>query len=292
MEDKAVRNKLEKDKLEKALDNEQGTALSTKTNLNAKLNAKRTKVYFASDAHLGSDVYGDSLERERRLVRWMESIKQDAKALYLVGDMFDYWFEYHDVVPKGYVRFIGKMAELADAGVAIYLFAGNHDVWLFDYFQKEVGATVIDGSYETEYDGKRFYIAHGDGLGDPSRTFRFLRAFFRNKFCQQLYKMIPPRLTIPFAHAWSRHNRKKKQGTEGEEYLGEEKEYLVQFAKKYNKQQNEKQLNTDFFVFGHRHIELDLMIAHNSRVVILGDWLTHFSYGVWDGEEFALMEEE
>ncbi len=247
----------------------------------------KKKVYFASDAHLGLQLHGPSVDRERKLVRWMDSIKPTAKALYLVGDMFDYWFEYRDVVPKGYTRFIGKMAEFVDSGIPIYLFVGNHDIWMFDYFQKEVGATVIDGSYEVEIDGKKFYIAHGDGLGDPSKSFRLLRTFFRNKFCQRLYKMIHPRLTVPFGYAWSHHNRKKKLGSKAENYLGEEREFLVQFAKKYAAEHT-----VDFFVFGHRHIELDLMITRSSRVVILGDWVTHFSYGVWDGEDFSLQNFE
>lgn len=247
------------------------------------------KVYFASDAHLGSDLFGDPLEREKKLVRWMDMIKPTAKALYLVGDMFDYWFEYRDVVPKGYVRFIAKMAEFVDDGIPVFLFVGNHDIWMFDYFQKEVGATVIDGTYETEMDGKRFFLSHGDGLGDPSRSFRFLRAVFRNKVCQVLYKSIHPRLTVPFGYAWSRNSRAKKlkasnNGTVQEtQYMGEDKEHLVLFAKEYVKTHP-----VDFFVFGHRHIELNLMISPQSRVVILGDWLTHFSYGVWDGENFCM----
>lgn len=244
---------------------------------------ERKNVYFASDAHLGLDLYGDPLEREKKLVRWLDSIKATARELYLVGDMFDYWFEYKNVVPRGFVRFLGKLAELSDAGVKIYMFAGNHDIWMFDYFQKEIGATVIDGSYETTIDGKKFYIAHGDGLGDPSLSFRIMRTLFRNKICQGLYKMLHPRLTVPFGCAWSHNSRKKKMGTPGEKYLGEDKEYLVQFAKSYA-----KQTPTDFFIFGHRHIDLDLMISTGSRVVILGDWLTHFSYGVWDGEIFSL----
>lgn len=249
---------------------------------------EKKKIYFASDAHLGSDLFGDPLEREKKLVRWMDSIKSTAKAVYFVGDMFDYWFEYRDVVPKGYVRFISKMAEFVDEGIQVYLFVGNHDIWMFDYFQKEVGAVVIDGVHEVDLYGKKFLISHGDGLGDPSRAFRLLRAIFRNKICQALYKSLHPRLTMPFGYAWSRNSRAKKLAkkmeNDGESrYLGEDKEHLVIFAKEYIKTND-----VDFFIFGHRHIELNLMITAKSRVVILGEWLTQFTYGVWDGENFIL----
>ena len=245
---------------------------------------EKKKIYFASDAHLGLDLDGHPIDREKKLVRWMDRIKPTAKAVYFVGDMFDYWFEYRDVVPKGYTRFIGKMAEFVDSGIPVHLFIGNHDIWMFDYFQKEVGATVYYDSLEVVLDGKNFYIAHGDGLGDPSLMFRFLRSFFRNKFCQRLYKTIHPRLTVPFGYAWSNHNRRKKIGSEGENYLGEDKEYLVEFSKKYRLSHP-----IDYFVYGHRHIILDLSIDDDkSRVIILGDWIDKFSYGVWDGTLFSI----
>ncbi len=241
------------------------------------------KTYFASDAHLGLNIYEDRITAEKRLVRWMDSIKPDCKALYFVGDMFDYWFEYKYVIPKGFVRFIGKMAEFIDEGIPVYLYTGNHDVWMFDYFQKEIGATVCSQETITEIDGKKFYIAHGDGLGDPSLTFRFMRCFFRNKICQALYKWIHPDVTMPFGHAWSRSNRQKKQGNKAEQYLGEENEFLVQFSKEHAKAND-----VDYYIFGHRHIELDLTIEEKKRVVILGDWITKFTYAVWDGEQFEL----
>jgi UDP-2,3-diacylglucosamine hydrolase len=243
----------------------------------------RKNVYFASDAHLGLDIFENPIDTERRLVRWMDSIKDSAKAIYFVGDMFDYWFEYKDVVPKGYSRFIGKMAELSDNGVEIHIFTGNHDIWMFGYFEKELGAIVHHKELITEIDGKKFYIAHGDGLGDPSISVRILRKFFRNKPCQALYKTIHPRLTVPLGYAWSRHNRKKKIGLKSEKYLGEKQEYLVEFAKKHA-QDND----IDFYVFGHRHIVLDLLITPKQRVAILGDWIQNFSYGMWDGNNFSV----
>lgn len=244
------------------------------------------KIYFASDAHLGLNIYEDRKSAEKRLVRWMESIQPTCKALYLVGDMFDYWYEYKYVVPKGFVRFIGKMAEFIDAGIPVYLYTGNHDIWMFSYFQEEIGATVLEHDTTETFDGKRFYIGHGDGLGDPSRSFRFLRKFFRNKFCQSLYTWIHPDVTMPFGLSWSKNNRKKKQGNEAEQYLGEDREFMVQFAKKHRKEHE-----IDYYVFGHRHILLDLPIE-GSRIVILGDWITNFTYAVWDGKSLELKRYE
>lgn len=248
----------------------------------------RNKAYFTSDAHLGLDVVSDPKTVERKLVRWLDSIKSDAAYLFLLGDMFDYWFEYRHVVPKGFTRFLGKLGELADAGVKIYIFAGNHDIWMFDYLPKEVGATVIDGTFEVELFGKRFFMAHGDGLGDPSWMFRFMRCFFRNKFCQRLYKGIHPWFTVPLGYAWSRHSRKSKIDDPASHYLGEDREYLVQFSKKHA----ETQGGIDYYVYGHRHIMLDLEILDKKRVVILGDWIWNFSYACFDGEKFELKKFE
>ncbi|MBP5454992.1 MAG: UDP-2,3-diacylglucosamine diphosphatase [Paludibacteraceae bacterium] len=245
---------------------------------------ERNKAYFTSDAHLGLDVHEEPLVVERRLVRWLDSIKEDAAYLFLLGDMFDYWFEYRHVVPKGFTRFIGKLGELSDLGVQIYLFAGNHDIWMFDYFPKEIGAKVIDGTFEMDLYGKHFFMAHGDGLGDPSRSFRFIRAFFRNKLCQRLYKGIHPWFTVPLGFAWSRHSRKSKIGDPSESFLGRDREYMVLFSEEHAKKQN----NVDFYVYGHRHIMLDLEIQEGKRVIILGDWITHFSYACFDGEKFEL----
>ena len=193
-------------------------------------------------------------------------------------------FEDEDGCPE---EDIGKMAEFIDDGIPVYLYTGNHDVWMFGYFQEEIGATVYTKETTLTLDGKNFYVAHGDGLGDPSLTFRFMRGFFRNKFCQFLYKWIHPDLTMPFGRAWSKSNRKKKRGNAAESYLGEEKEFLVQFAKKHS-QTND----IDFYVFGHRHIVLDLTIEGNKRVIILGDWITNFTYAEWDGEHFEIKRYE
>jgi UDP-2,3-diacylglucosamine hydrolase len=246
---------------------------------------KQKKTFFASDAHFGLTLKEDPIESEKRFVRWLDLIKPEAEALYLLGDMFDYWFEYKSVVPKGYTRFLGKIAEFTDSGIPVYMFIGNHDIWMFDYLPKEIGVTIIREPVEIEIHHKKFYIAHGDGIGDPSRSFRFLRTFFRNKFCQKLYKFIHPGITVPFGYAWSRHNRAKKLDDETANYMGEEKEYLVQFAKKYGKEHP-----VDYFIFGHRHIMLDLLIPNNQRVIILGDWIDLFSYAVFDGNQIYLEQ--
>lgn len=243
----------------------------------------KDKYYFASDFHLGSNIVEDPRETERRIVRWLDSIRDQAKALFLVGDIFDFWFEYKKVVPRGFTRFLGKLGEMSDAGTEIHFFIGNHDLWVFDYLPEEVGLIVHKEPLVTEIEGKTFYITHGDGLGDNSRSFRIIRSIFHNRVCQRLFAAFPPAWGIGFAHRWSRHNRRKSLSVPVD-YLGEDREHLVLFAKDYLKQHPE----IDFFIFGHRHIVLDLMLDNRSRVLILGDWMHHFSYAVFDGESLKL----
>ncbi len=251
----------------------------------------RRRIYFASDMHLGSRYHQDPGAVERRLVSWLRSIREDARAVMLVGDVFDYWFEYKYVVPKGFVRFLGALAELVDTGVEVHIFTGNHDVWIFDYLESEVGAKIHQKPQVFEYDGKRFFVAHGDEFDHRKRSFRLVRKIFHSRLCQRLYAAIHPRWSVGFAHAWSLASRKKglKQGSERyceREYLGEQHEYLVQYARKYLNEYSEEAIN--FFIFGHRHIMLDLMLTRDSRIVILGDWISFFSYAVWDGETLVL----
>ena len=243
------------------------------------------KIYFVADAHLGSLAYNDKLNSEKKLVRWMDSIKADCEALYLLGDMIDFWFEHKLVVPKGYARFFGKIAEFTDSGIPVYWFTGNHDIWLFNYVQKELGVIVYNDALEIVLHGKKFYMAHGDGLGDPSLQFRILRKIFHNRFCEILFGTLHPRLSIGFGLAWAKRSRLKRE-KEPEVYLGEDNEYLIQFAKAHAVKSRENA--ADFYVFGHRHILLDLMISSKSRVIILGDWIHHFSYGEFDGKDFRL----
>ncbi len=246
---------------------------------------ERTKIYFASDAHLGSNVFGDPLMVEKRLVRWLDSIKHDAKTLYLLGDIFDFWFEYKYVVPRGFTRFLGKISEMSDMGIEIHFFIGNHDIWIFDYLTKETGAIVHKKPYITEIEGKKFFLAHGDGLGDKSKSFKLIRYIFHNRLCQILFASIHPRWSIGFAHIWSRHSR--QQGLkEPAGYFGEDKEHLVLFAKEYLQQDS----GIDYFIFGHRHILLDLMLSKKNRMMIIGDWIQYYSYAVFDGNEMLLEQ--
>lgn len=249
----------------------------------------RDKIYFASDAHLGARFHKDSIAVERRLVRWLDSIKADAKEVWFLGDMFDYWYEYKYVVPKGFTRFLGKLAELSDNGVEIHIFIGNHDVWMFGYLHQEVGAIIHREPLTIDLLGKRFFLAHGDEVDNRSKLFRLIRWIFRNRVCQILYSAIHPRWTFGFALGWSLSSRKKGLSKETEvSYQGESSEYLVQFAKSYH----ESHPDINFFIFGHRHIMLDLLLDRSCRMLIAGDWMQYFSYIVWDGENLFMEQFE
>lgn len=241
-------------------------------------------VYFISDAHLGSLAIPHPRMQERRLVNFLDHIKHKAQAVYLLGDIFDFWYEYKTVVPKGYTRLLGKISELTDMGVEVHYFYGNHDLWQHDYFEKECGMTLHPHSEVVEIMGQTFFLAHGDGLGDNDRRFKMLRAIFHSKVCQFLFSALHPRWGVAFGLEWARRSRLKRADGKEPPYMGEEKEYLVRFAKNY--------LTThpdiNYFVFGHRHIELDLMLSRTSRLLILGDWISLFSYAVFDGEHMFL----
>jgi UDP-2,3-diacylglucosamine hydrolase len=253
------------------------------------METSRKKIYFASDSHLGARFHADPLAVEKKMVRWLDSIKNDASTVWLLGDVFDYWYEYKYVVPKGFVRLLGKLAELSDAGIEIHIFIGNHDIWMFDYLPKEIGAIIHRDVITIDLLGKRFFLGHGDEVDYRSKGFRFLRAFFRNRFCQWLYAAIHPRWTFGFALNWSLSSRKGGLKKEAEqEYQGEAGEYLVGFAKEYLKAHPD----INFFIFGHRHILLDLMLSHTCRLIIDGDFMTHFSYVEWDGTNLSLKQFE
>lgn len=241
-------------------------------------------VYFLSDAHLGSLAIPHPRMQERRLVRFLDSIKGKASAIYLLGDMFDFWNEYRYVVPKGYTRFLGKLSELTDSGVEIHYFTGNHDLWTYGYLEEECGVKVHKSAVTTEIFGRVFYLAHGDGLGDPDPKYRFLRRVFHSTLCQHLLNMAHPRWGMWLGLTWAKHSRLKRSEGKEPPYMGEDREYLVRYAKEYLAAHKD----IDYFMFGHRHIELDLMLSRKTRLMILGDWIWQFTYAVFDGEHMFL----
>lgn len=236
----------------------------------------KNKIYFISDCHLGAGTMDNPLEYERRVVRFLDSIEDDCAELFLLGDIIDYWFEFKHVVPRGFTRFLGKLAMMSDRGVKIHWFTGNHDIWIFDYLPAEIGCSLHTQPEIVERNGMRLYLAHGDGLGEDSKALQFMTGFFHNRTCQRLFSWIHPDLTTGFAHWWSKKSR--LNGNKFPDYMGEDREHLVQFAKRKIKEDS----NINYFVFGHRHIMLDLMMSRTTRVLILGDWVTHFSYAVLD----------
>ena len=243
-------------------------------------------VYFLSDAHLGSLAIEHRRTQERRIVRFLDSIKHKAAAIYLLGDMFDFWNEYRYVVPKGFTRFLGKISELTDMGVEVHFFTGNHDIWTYGYLEEECGMTVHYKPITTEIYGKVFYLAHGDGLGDPDGKFKLLRRIFHNRTCQRLLNAVHPRWGMWLGLTWAKHSRLKHADGKEPAFMGEDKEHLVLWTKEYMKQHSD----IDYFIYGHRHIELDLMLSRKSRMMIIGDWIWQFTYVVWDGEHILLEE--
>lgn len=250
----------------------------------------RKTVYFLSDAHLGSLAVPHRRMQERRLVRFLDSIKDKASAVYLLGDMFDFWYEYKYVVPKGFTRFLGKLSELTDMGVEVHFFTGNHDIWAYNYLEQECGVTMHYQPLTTEIYGKVFHLAHGDGLGDNSGSFKLLRWIFHNHVCQVLFSAVHPRWGMQFGLEWAKHSRLKRVDGKEPPFMGEEKENLVLWTKEYEKHHP----NIDYYIYGHRHIELDLNLprveGHTPRMLILGDWISQFSYAVFDGEHLFLEE--
>lgn len=243
---------------------------------------RRPTAYFISDCHLGASYIADPAAHQRRIVDWLRSIADSATELYLLGDIIDYWFEYRYVVPRGYTRFFGALAELADRGVKITWLRGNHDIWLFDYLRDEIGLTVADGVIDREILGRRFVMAHGDGVGRRTPMFRLLRSMFRNRFLQILYAAIHPRWTVGFAHAWSAHNRMTGHA-ETTVMLADNDCYMA-FARDYI----EVNGRVDYFVLGHRHIAIDQPGPDGSRMIVLGDGFRRFTFGSFDGNEFRL----
>jgi UDP-2,3-diacylglucosamine hydrolase len=247
--------------------------LETKHPLNA---------YFASDFHLGIPNFEKSLEREQKIVRWLDHVAKDADCIFLMGDVFDFWFEYKYVVPKHFTRLLGKIGTLVDQGIKIYFFKGNHDMWTFDYLSKELGVEVISDELELTMDGKRFFLHHGDGLGPGDSFYKLLRRFFRNPICQRLFAMLPSRIGMGIANRWSRKSR--LMGVEKEQFTEIGNEWLYQFClEKHTKEP------FDYYVFGHRHLTLDYPVGNNGRYINLGQWVSDSHYAHFNGTNLVLI---
>ncbi len=245
----------------------------------------KDKIYFISDVHLGAQALNDNHEREIRFINWLDHISADAKQLLIMGDLFDYWFEYKSVIPRGYVRTLGKLAELSDKGLDIHFFIGNHDVWADQFFKDEIGITIHKSEEVWDIFGYKVFLAHGDGL-DPSDTgYLFLKKLFTNKFLQWCYAKLHPNCAHKIAHGWSSKRRKRHQ-RELVEFKGEDKEGLYLFA-----QSMQQKVHIDYFIFGHRHLLLNLPLGNEkTRYINLGDWINFFSYGVFSEHGFELKQ--
>lgn len=240
------------------------------------------KIYFLSDFHLGAPDKASSLNREKNIISFLNSIQADAEQVFIMGDLFDFWFEYKKVVPKGYVRILGKLAELTDRNIRVHFFVGNHDMWMNDYFQKELNIPVYFKPTPFEFNGKKFLLGHGDGLGPGDHGYKFIKRIFRNKIAQHIFGLMPPFMGMGFAHYFSRKSR-AQTGQKDELFLGDDKEWLVVYCREILAKEK-----FDFFIFGHRHLPLDIRLDASSRYINLGDWIKYNSYAVFDGTELQL----
>jgi UDP-2,3-diacylglucosamine hydrolase len=240
------------------------------------------KIFFASDFHLGVPNHEISLAREKRIVRWLDTIKAEAHSIYLMGDIFDFWFEYKHAVPKGNIRLLGKIAELSDSGIPVIFFTGNHDLWMFDYFPTELGVTIHREPLVLEINQRKLLIGHGDGLGPGDKSYKLLKKIFTNRFCQWFFARIHPNLGIGLAQHWSKKSRISNMKKE-EKFNGEENEFLLSYCKEM-----ERSTHHDFYVFGHRHLPLDLQVGEKSRYINLGEWVHFNTYAEFDGRQVIL----
>jgi UDP-2,3-diacylglucosamine hydrolase len=241
------------------------------------------KAFFASDFHLGAPDSARSLEREKKLVSWLNSISSECQYLFLVGDLFDFWFEYQHVVPKGHIRFLGKLAEMADNGVQIFLFTGNHDMWMFGYLEEQLGAQLFREPVDIRWEGSAsMVVGHGDGLGPGDHSYKFLKMIFRNPVCQWLFAFLHPAIGMGIANKWSRHSR--VTNNKDEEFLGE-KEFLWIYCKELEARQHH-----DYYIFGHRHLPLDLPVGDSGRYLNLGEWMNHCRFIEFDGSVLEMKE--
>ncbi|MFV9551764.1 UDP-2,3-diacylglucosamine diphosphatase [Algibacter sp. PT7-4] len=243
---------------------------------------KGKKIYFASDNHLGAPTMEASKPREKKFVAWLDEIKHDAAAIFLLGDLFDFWMEYKTVIPKGFTRTLGKLAEISDSGIPIYYFVGNHDLWMNGYFEEELNIPVYHKPKEFTFNNKTFFIGHGDGLGPGDKGYKRMKKVFTNPFCKWLFRWLHPDLGVRMAQHLSVKN-KLISGDDDAKFLGEDNEWLILYCKR--KLENK---HRDFFVFGHRHLPLNIDLNKNSKYINLGDWIKYYTYGVFDGETMEL----
>jgi UDP-2,3-diacylglucosamine hydrolase len=242
------------------------------------------KIYFASDNHLGAPTQDASRPREQKFVAWLDSIKHDAAAIFLLGDLFDFWFEYQTVVPKGFTRTLGKLAEISDSGIPIYYFVGNHDLWMNGYFEEELNIPVYHKPKEFIFNNTTFFIGHGDGLGPDDKGYKRMKKVFTNPVAKWFFRWLHPDLGVKLAQYMSVKN-KLISGVEDVKFLGEENEWLAQYSKKKLQEKHR-----DYFVFGHRHMPLEIELGNNSKYINLGDWIVHYTYGVFDGNSFEVKD--
>lgn len=240
------------------------------------------KIYFSSDNHLGAPTTAESLPREKKFVRWLDHIKEDAAAIFLLGDLFDFWFEYNYVVPRGFTRTLGKLAELTDSGIPVYYFVGNHDLWMRGYFEEELNIPVFHEPRLFHLNDKKFLIGHGDGLGPGDKGFKRMKKVFTSPLAQWLFRWLHPDLGVRMAQYFSVKNR-LISGDEDVKFLGEDNEWLVQYARRKLSRQH-----YDYFVFGHRHLPLEIDLSGTSKYINLGDWISYYSFGVFDGTSLSL----
>lgn len=241
------------------------------------------KIFFASDFHLGLRAGKDPREREKKVVEWLLTIAPEAGEIYLLGDVFDFWWEYKLVVPRGFTRFLGTISALTDSGVTIHFFTGNHDMWIRDYLSTECGVICHTGPFSAVLGNRRFYLAHGEGLGSKDLGYKMLLAIFRNKPMRALYSSIHPRAGVGLGHKWSLHSRLGKGISL--DFMGEEKEDLIRHARAILEKED-----FDYFIFGHRHISMVYKLANGPEVVFLGDWVKNGSYAEWDGKNLTLID--
>ena len=245
---------------------------------------KGKKIYFASDNHLGAPTKDASAPREKKFVAWLDDIKQDAAAIFLLGDLFDFWFEYKTVIPKGFTRTLGKLAEISDSGIPVYFFVGNHDLWMDDYFKTELNIPVFHQPEDFVFNNKIFFIGHGDGLGPADKGYKRMKKVFTNPFFKWLFRWVHPDIGMRIAQYLSVKN-KLISGDDDAKFLGEENEWLAQYSQKKLEEKHR-----DFFIFGHRHLPLEIELNPSSKYINLGDWIGYYTYGVFDGDKMELKK--